>query len=205
MQWLGRKKWWLVLIASLAFNGGVGTTHGLRAYRQHCERQRHDDRGPEGWRGSCGRLTERLGLTPEQAEQFESAWQTFKTEARTVRSELREADDALADLIAAPEPDAEAIEAALVRIAELREQMQRDVVDHFLALKQLLDAEQQESFNKMIRHRLRSYDGHGRGFGGKPGHKGWSKGDPNDPDRERRRGGHHHQKQRGTAPQDKQS
>ncbi|MCH7813885.1 MAG: periplasmic heavy metal sensor [Planctomycetes bacterium] len=205
MQWLGHKTWWLVLIASLAFNGGVGATHGLRAYRQHCERGQHDERGPAGWRGSCGRLTERLGLTPEQAEQFESAWQAFKTEARTLRSQLHDADDTLADLIAAPNPDEQAIDASLVEIAGLREQMQRGVVDHFLALKQLLDAEQQENFNKMIRHRLRSYDRHSRDFGGQPGHKGWSKGDPNDPDRERRRRGRHHRKPSGTTPQDDES
>ena len=161
-------------MASLAFNVGVGGTFGVRAYQNHWEAG-----APGGPEGVCAdgsgrhgqRLSELLGLTPQQADQMSAARQEMKEAGADLRRELHQADQTLADLMAAAEPDREAIDGQLARIGELRHQMQHHLVDHFLKVKELLEADQQETFNDIIRRRMVSYDRYGPGHGGPRGHK----------------------------------
>ena len=166
MTWLRGKSVWLLLIASLAFNVGVGTTFGVRTYqhyRKPCER----GRGP----GHAGLLNE-LNLTPDQVEQTEAIKQKVFEGARYLRRELKQESEILAGLIAAPQPDREAITVQLGRISALHEQKLRQVVEHFLDIKELLDSEQCEAFNETI-HRVFLRGRLGRpGFGGHHGPHG---------------------------------
>jgi Spy/CpxP family protein refolding chaperone len=172
-----RTSLWLILIASLAFNAGVGVTFGVLAYRQYAA-PRDSERGPrerekepgERGRGRClARLIEKLDLTPEQAAQLETAEEKMRQGIRELRRESRKENEALAELMSAPDPDREAIAAQLASIASLRGTMQEQVVEHYLDMKKLLGPDQQEELNKMIR---RVFSRGGPGGGGPSGPRG---------------------------------
>jgi Spy/CpxP family protein refolding chaperone len=179
---MSREAWsraslWLLLIASLAFNAGVGVTFGVLTYRQYAapdegERApRESRRGPrERGHGRClARLIEKLDLTPEQAAQVRTAEEKMREDIHALRRELKNEDEALAELMSAPQPDREAVAAQLDRIALLRGTMQKQVVEHYLDMKKLLGPDQQEELNKMIR---RVFSRGGPGGGGPGGPRG---------------------------------
>ncbi len=172
MAWLRSKSIWLLLIASLALNAGVGATFGVRAYENY--------RGPCATPGprTHGRLAEMLNLTPEQADQMMTAKRKLMEDIGEIRQELRPANEGLTRLMSAPEPDREAIATQVERIASLRGRMQHRLVEHFLEMKERLNEEQKEVFNDFVLRRLFSYGTHGPGVGGpsryhgKPGRPG---------------------------------
>jgi hypothetical protein len=84
-----------------------------------------------------------------------------------IRQDLDGEIDVLTQLMAADEPDREAIAAQVGKIASLREQMDIRVVEHFLIVRPMLDPDQQETLNRMIR-RAFSRGGPGRGGLGGP-------------------------------------
>jgi Spy/CpxP family protein refolding chaperone len=88
---------------------------------------------------------------------------------RAVKAEHR----VLTDLMAAPEPDREAIEEQLGRIAAVRQELDRHVVEHFLDVREFLDPDQRGAFNKTIRRAFSHGGPGGRGLGG---HHGSGKG-----------------------------
>lgn len=167
---LNRKAVWLALIASLAFNAGVGTTFGVRTYRKYrspCPQRDHQPcrDGPCRF-GSLGMLD----LTPEQHAQMKAARGKMMESGCEVRHEVREQIEVLTELMAASDPDREAIAAQVSKIARLREQLDRRMVEHFLDAKHMLDPDQQGAFNELIR-RAFSRGGPGRaGHGGPCGH-----------------------------------
>ena len=166
MPWLGRKSIWLVLIASLAMNAGVGATFGVRAY--------------ENYRGPCeapgprthGRLTEILGLTPEQADRMMTDRRELMESMVEVRSDLRDAHEGLTGLISTDQPDREAVASQIDRIALLRGQLQHRLVGHFMDVREQLRPDQREAFDTMMRRHMFPPSGHGRpGMNGQ--HRGW--------------------------------
>ena len=179
MSWQGwnRRSLSLLLIASLAFNIGVGATFGALAYRKYSASdilgQPRDRRGGPGRFGALGRLN----LTPDQETQMTEAREKMIELVRELRQELKQENRVLTELMVAPEPDREAITAQLSRVASLREQMDRYVVEHFLNTKQLLAPEQHEAFNEMIRRAFARGGPGGGGHGGPRGpHKGPGRG-----------------------------
>jgi Spy/CpxP family protein refolding chaperone len=163
MSFLRHKGVWVLLIASLAFNIGLASTFGVRAYqnfRPPCEPD-----GPGGPpRGDHGLMAERLGLTPQQAEQLSEIKRKFMDQADQLHEEREQAHQDLADLIAADQPDEGAIAAQIKVLTDLMGEMNVELAHHFLEIKALLTPEQNAAFNEMIRDR------HTRGGG--PGHFG---------------------------------
>jgi Spy/CpxP family protein refolding chaperone len=168
MSWQGwnRRSLSLLLIASLAFNVGVGATFGALAYKKHSASDVRGDR--RGGPGRFGAL-ERLNLTPDQETQITEAREKMIELVRELRQELKQENRVLTELMVAPEPDREAITVQLSRVASLREQMDRHVVEHFLNTKQLLAPDQHEAFNEMI---CRAFSRGGPGRGGHGGPRG---------------------------------
>ncbi len=166
MSWMRRKALWLVLLASLAFNAGVGATVGVRAYQQVRE-----PRGPHGGPGGCD-LAKQLGLTPEQVTELDAARAELMSNLEATSHEVSLAHEALAELMTVAEPDRAAIDEQIERIGALRQQQQRELVEHFLEVKARLTPEQTEAFNELIR-RVLSRPGRGLGgFGGPHGPRG---------------------------------
>lgn len=163
---LNPKVVWLTLIASLAFNAGMGTTLGVRSYRQHC--------ADSGRRGGPhrGAWMDKLNLTDEQSEQMKAARQELMETIGADRRQIREANKALSELMTADDPDRDAIGTQLDSIASARRQMQQHLVDHMLRIKAGLEPEQREAFNDVMLRRMFMFDGGRHGRGGPRGHRG---------------------------------
>ena len=80
-----------------------------------------------------------------------SARKAMFGEIETIRKGLQYENRVLADLIAAEKLEREAIEEQLGRIASLRQDTDRRVVEHFVSIKALLEPDQHEAFNDVVR------------------------------------------------------
>ena len=170
-----RKLLWLLLGVSLAFNAGVLVTLGVLVYSHRFDargRDRDREHGPH-----LDHLIEELQLSPEQTAQVKELEENMRDRFHERRGIAREWGDQLAELLAAPEPDREAIDEHLAGHAEMKEDMLRGVINHFLEIKSVLTPEQQEQFNETIRFVFpHGGPGPGRHFGGprgpqhRPGH-----------------------------------
>lgn len=147
-----RNGFWLVLIVSLAFNAGFGTTFGVRTYRHYCDRS-----GNGGGRGSMQRLREKLSLTPEQEAHMDATRDVLLQQIDELRRELDTETEALAELVTSSNLDREAIGQQLDSVASLRQQIKRGVVEHFLELKGFLRPDQREVFDEVIRRHIFSH------------------------------------------------
>ncbi len=136
----------LLLIGSLAFNVGVGTTFGVRAYNQHCGRVCDRECRP-GRRA----FPKQLDLRPDQLPHFEAEGDRLHSELRELRQSLAMEGSVLSDLLVSVEPDREAISAQLDKLAELHRQKQQRIVDHFLRFGETLDDDQRVIFERTIR------------------------------------------------------
>ncbi len=163
MAWLRRRSMWLILIASVALNAGVGATFGVRAYQNVSHPGDHGGGPPR-----CN-LGEELGLTAEQEKPVAAARVRMREGVGESRQGVKAAHDALTELMAESDPDREAIYELIGQISRLHEQKHRRLVEHFLDIKEVLDAEQQERFNEMIRRSFSRHGYGGRGFGGRHG------------------------------------
>ena len=193
MLWMRQKSLSLVLIASLAFNAGVGVTYGVRAYRdarpphdQLSHEQRLDDGetqgpsfgsrdgrgldglGPHGRRarGLHDRMLRALELDPEVEKRLRDDRDALFESVHDIRAELALESERLANLVAASEPDRDAIAKQLTVIEGLRTQIQQAVIDHILEVRSVLRPEQLDRFMEMIHHHL---VGPARGHGHGPG------------------------------------
>jgi len=136
----------LLLIISLAFNAGFGTTFGVGTYRHYC--------AEHGDGVSLPDLHEDLNLTPSQQDQMKASKNELLHKVVDLRRELTSQRKALASLLAAPDPERTIIDKQLDKIALLQRKIQECVVDHLLDEKRLLSRKQQESYNEIIRLRV---------------------------------------------------
>lgn len=131
------------LLASLAFNAGFGATYGVRTYKRYCR---------AAGAGTClADLARQLDLTAEQRAQMEAEQQRLLAQIDAVRRELTAERERLADLLAASEPDREAIAQQLDRLAAIQRRIQQAVVDHLLEQKSLLRPEQRQGYGDLLR------------------------------------------------------
>ena len=162
ISWLRSKAGCLFLISSLAFNAGMGTTFGLRAYNRHYG-------GPFGslpsWRKDA--FLEQLNLRPDQLAQLQADGDTLHAQMRELQKSLAKQNAVLADLLVSAQPDREAIAMQLDKLAEMQRQKQQHVVEHFLHLSELLGSDQREVFEKTVRGVFARC---GAGHGGFRGH-----------------------------------
>jgi len=170
---LSRQNWlWSVLIVSLAFNAGFGTTFGVRSYRHHCRGSRHGEDAP------LASFHDALHLTPDQEGSVRAAKEKLFQQLDELDRAMTTERETLGRLLSASVTDEAAIDSQLDKIASLQRQVQRRVVDHLLEEKQMLSPGQLEAFNKIIRRRVcpcggrgpESAAGHyqGKGAGGVP-------------------------------------
>ena len=95
-----------------------------------------------------------LELTPEQAEAFAQEKHHFSTYRGSCHGEMTNMRAALvAELIAAA-PDQEAIDQTLAAMRERQSATERRLVDHLLALREILRPEQQASFAAVLERTL---------------------------------------------------
>lgn len=98
-------------------------------------------------------LHRNLKVTDEQWGELEPRLTQFQAESKILCLDIRRLSGELIDLIAAPQPDTNAIMAKHEEILVLQRKMQEDIVSHLLAEKQTLTEEQQTKLFDMIRER----------------------------------------------------
>jgi Spy/CpxP family protein refolding chaperone len=159
--------WWL-LIVSLAFNLGFSTTYGVRTYGPIVGPGPHREQRPHR-----SRWQEPLNLTAAQWQEMRRINESMFSEVDQYRSEVEEARQALADLVAADEPDRDAIAAQLDLISSMQRQLKLLVVESLLEQKKVLRPDQVAIFNQTIREKLfPPRGGPGRGGPGPAGRGG---------------------------------
>jgi Spy/CpxP family protein refolding chaperone len=150
MQGMGAGgKWlWAILIVSLCFNVGFGATFAVRTFRPPAGDA--VDGGPAAPPGPTGQLH----LTPEQKERLAESRKILQQKVETLRKSLTDEQEALVDLLAAPEPDRAAIRARLETIASFQRETQERVIDNLLEEKRQIPASEQKILNETIRCRV---------------------------------------------------
>ncbi|MBT3287872.1 MAG: periplasmic heavy metal sensor [Victivallales bacterium] len=109
--------------------------------------------------GGCA-LRRQLGATDAQWREIEPRLVEFQKSARAVCKEVNRARGEMIGLIAAPEPDREAIRAKQEEILAGQRRMQELVIDHLLSQKKALTQDQQRELFDMLRQRA-GCAGHG--------------------------------------------
>lgn len=93
----------------------------------------------------------RLKLTAEERRKMAEAGRSFREQLMPVRAEIRRQRERLYRLMAAPEPDREAILQCQAAISEGQRRMQQMTVEHLLDVKGRLGPEQQKRFWRMMK------------------------------------------------------
>jgi len=94
-----------------------------------------------------------LDVTPEQWQQLEPCLARFQQDSETLCQDISRRCGELVDLLAAPQPDQEAIAAKQEEILAGQRKMQERVIAHLLAEKQTLTMEQQAKLFQLIREK----------------------------------------------------
>ena len=157
----------LLIVLSVALNVAFISVWAVRAARAHWPTDAAGD--SEMW---CP-LHRRLNVTDEQWRRMEPRIAEFRTRTQTICAEMNRLRTELIDLIASDNPDRQAIAAKQGKIRAGQERMQQLVVEHLLAQKNVLTAEQQKELFDLIRQRSACH-GPGRmmglpGAGSSPG------------------------------------
>lgn len=98
-------------------------------------------------------LHRELGVTEEQWAQIEPRLRKFQAAVGELCQEVNGKRSEVIALIAAEQPDAEAIRAKQDEILATKRSIQGLVVDHLLAEKQILTPQQQQQLFEMLRNR----------------------------------------------------
>lgn len=144
----------LLLIFSLAFNiAFVGIWAYRGAARRHRYRRLTRDAqvGRERPPGPGGPPWAQLALAPEQEHRIREGWREVEGQMQSLREEVARHRDALLELMAAEEPEEQAVLAARERIDAVERQMRKLVVGQMLKTREMLTAEQRRQWLRMMR------------------------------------------------------
>ena len=150
MAWLESRWVVICLIASLAFNVGVGSTFGARIIEHHFGKMHGESHGARH-----RRFHEQLKLSPEQEKRIQLDVDRVHPQLRQVNDAIDQERADLAELLVARRPDRTAIAAGLERLNELQGQRQQLIVDYMLRFSDLLDDQQRETCRDIIVELLR--------------------------------------------------
>jgi Spy/CpxP family protein refolding chaperone len=92
----------------------------------------------------------KLDLRPEQMSVFREKALPFRTKIIEKKHDILQKRSALLELMRAEKPDKPAIDAAIVDINRMQEDMQRMVISHMLEMKAMLNKDQQKRFFDLI-------------------------------------------------------
>jgi len=152
---------WLLLIVSLAFNVGFGSTLAVQKVRQMCGGRCS---GPGMGPALCqSHLFDAIDLSPEQNQQFAAAQEALMADVAALRNELMSERAKLGEFLTADTPDQDAIQAQLDRISALQRRVQGRVVEHLLSQRQQLTPEQRTQYDELISQRICPCGGTGTG------------------------------------------
>jgi len=142
----------LLLIFSLALNFAFA---GVWVYHKYYVQPRLLEMRPQTHEFTSRPWVEHaLGLRGPQRDRVRAEYSRFQKKMREIRTRAERNHKELFDLLAAPQPDREAIQKCLQRIAADRQEMQELVVEHLLAIKGMVSTEQGNRLIETLRRRL---------------------------------------------------
>ena len=142
----------LLIILSVALNLAFIGTWATHAIRTHwvCPGPGGHAAGPGGmW---CP-LHQKLGANPEQWKEIEPRLAEFRKNSLSICEEVTRKRAEMIDLIAAPQPDREAIRVKQEEILAGQRKMQELVIGQLLAEKEVLTPQQQKELFDLLRQR----------------------------------------------------
>ena len=152
----------LLLITSLAFNFGLCLAMVVRGHAEPVLPSRSSD-----GKTHRERLASELKLTPEQSNALEASREQFFEQLRPIKQRLHDESDILAGLLTAPELDMAAVSVQVEKVAAVRNDIQWQMIQHLLSMRETLKPEQLELF-KDFASRVLSRAGHSGRHGSAP-------------------------------------
>ena len=148
----------IVLILSLAMNAGFASVWIAGVVRRNME---FDCRAPESAEGNiwCP-LHRSLGVSEEQWREIGPRMRAFHDSTRMVCERMQVLRDEVIDLLAADNPDREAIETRQKDIVAQQRNMQKLVLRHLLREKQDLTPGQWQKLLELMRIQIRGKGGY---------------------------------------------
>lgn len=141
----------VVLAVSIALNVALLSSWALHAIPAHLH-ERHAAGG--GGRSDTGcPLHRELEVTKEQWREIKPRLAEFQKAAQAICEEVNRTRREMIDLIAAPEPDRQAIRAKQEEILNAQRRMQKLVIEHLLNEKEILGPKQKQRLFQMMRSR----------------------------------------------------
>jgi len=95
------------------------------------------------------KMREQLGITPEQETKMRQAMLTFQKAQILARADLQVKRLDLRSLLEADTPDQAAVDKSLREASDAQYKLQKAAIDHQLAMRSMLTAEQREKLKKM--------------------------------------------------------
>ena len=138
----------MLIVLSVALNVAFISVWAFQTVRSHWPAGHIEDHG-KVW---CP-LHRHLNVTDEQWRQIEPRMKEFLRNSQDICQDINRLRGEMIDLIAADEPDRQAITAKQDQILAGQGRMQQLVIEHLLAEKQVLTVEQQKELFDMIRRR----------------------------------------------------
>jgi len=139
----------LLILLSVALNVAFVVIWAAHAVPMHLRGWR----GPAHEEGVWCPLHRELGTTEAQWREIEPRLVKFQQSARLVCDEVNRLRGEMIDLVAAPDPDTDAIRAKQEEILAGQRRMQQLVIEHLLNEKKLLNEDQQRRLFEMLRRR----------------------------------------------------
>jgi len=131
-----------VLILSLAINASVLGTMGYHYYRDASLAKD----APCPLSPAHQHLYQQLGLSTPQLAQMEPLAQKFHERLGQLETAMKGKNERLVELLGQREVDPGQVEGLRREIAGIQDEIQKEVIDHILESKKILDAKQQKQF-----------------------------------------------------------
>ncbi len=143
-----RVKWWvLVLILSLTVNGAVFAIVG---YNYYCDIFFTPSPSCPVY-STGGHLYKELGLSSSQLKRMDSLAHVFHAKLERLGSRMHGKRGLLVDLLRQEPIDLEKVEHLRKDIANIQDEIQREVIAHIQEIKDILDPEQEKRFFDLLR------------------------------------------------------
>jgi len=141
----------LILVLSLAINAAVLATMGYHYYRiNYLIPSTPCPVSPEGHH-----LYQDIGLSNQQLAQMDPLAQKFHFRLTELSASMEGKKENLVDLLSQKDVDPAKVEGLRKEMAGIQEEIQKEVIEHILETRKILDAGQQERFFNLMRQSMR--------------------------------------------------
>jgi Spy/CpxP family protein refolding chaperone len=145
-----------ILVLSLSINGAVLGTLAYRHYRNTALVSPQPTSEPCPVSPGDHHLYQDLKLSSQQLAQMAPLAQNFHSQLGKLSASMEEKKENLVDLLSQKDVDPEKITALRREMSTIQDEIQKEVVEHILATRKILNAQQQQRFFDLMRRSMRS-------------------------------------------------